>query len=144
MRASCSCAAALIFWLGAQAPNEDGVPPAYQSVLLVTGLPLLYGGLLTAADVLGADFDDFPAGALIVGLAAGRRRSRCGRRSSATARSSLLLAAILGGVALLSAWSWIFDAASATPYRWLLAAYAAALVLPRWRCASRRAATPRC
>ena len=37
----------LLFWLGAQAPNEDGEPPAYQSVLLATGLPLLYAGLLT-------------------------------------------------------------------------------------------------
>src|SRR3954471_8736916 len=37
---------ALVFWLGAQAPNEDGRPPAYQSVLLATGLPLLYAGLL--------------------------------------------------------------------------------------------------
>ena len=48
---------ALLYWLGAQAPNEDGEPPAYQSVLLVTGLPLLFGGLLIAADVLGADCD---------------------------------------------------------------------------------------
>src|SRR3954451_19015673 len=36
---------ALIYWLGAQAPTEDGRPPAYQSVLLVTGLLLLYGGV---------------------------------------------------------------------------------------------------
>src|SRR4051795_5307625 len=50
-------AGALIFWLGAQAPNEDGMPPAYQSILLVTGAFGLYGGLLIAADVLGADFD---------------------------------------------------------------------------------------
>ena len=33
---------ALLFFLGAQAPNEQGEPPAYQSVLLCTGLPLLY------------------------------------------------------------------------------------------------------
>ena len=45
-------AGGLIFWLGAQAPNEDGMPPAYQSVLLLTGLPLLYAGFLTAADSL--------------------------------------------------------------------------------------------
>jgi drug/metabolite transporter superfamily protein YnfA len=42
---------------------------------------------------------------------------------------SLLLSAILGGVALLSAWAWVFDAQSAAPYRWLMAAYAGALVL---------------
>ena len=33
--------AGLILALGLQAPNEDGNPPAYQSVLLVTGLLLL-------------------------------------------------------------------------------------------------------
>src|SRR5215813_11144835 len=44
---------ALIFWLGAQAPNEDGMPPAYQSVLLATGLPVLYAGTLTLAYALG-------------------------------------------------------------------------------------------
>ena len=37
--------------LGLQAPNEDGQPPAYQSVLLVTGLLLLYGALLQLADL---------------------------------------------------------------------------------------------
>ena len=134
---------ALIFWLGAQAPNEDGEPPAYQSVLLVTGAA---AALRRAADsrVLGADFDG------------SRRRARCcGRRRSSAALAlwpafernsaiSLLLAAILGGVALLSAWSWS-STRLAAPYRWLLALYAAVLVLVlRWRCASRRAATPRC
>ena len=33
-------AAGVIFALGLQAPNEGGRPPAYQSVLLVTGLLL--------------------------------------------------------------------------------------------------------
>src|SRR4029078_7027215 len=42
----------LIFLVRAEAHNEGGVPPAYQSVLLVTGLGLLYAGLLTTADVL--------------------------------------------------------------------------------------------
>src|SRR5689334_23487252 len=56
---------ALIFWLGAQAPNEDGMPPAYQSVLLATGLPILYAGTLSLARALGADFDPLSAGALL-------------------------------------------------------------------------------
>jgi hypothetical protein len=118
----------LIFWLGAQAPNEGGEPPAYQSVLLVTGLGLLYAGLLSTADVLGADFDGFPAGAFVwTSLLAGTLALwPAFERNSAI---TLLLAAILGGVALLSAWSWIFGADSAAPYRWLLAAYAAFLVL---------------
>ena len=65
------------------------MPPAYQSILLVTGAFLLYAGLLTAADVLGADFDDFPpTGALLwTSLVLGGARC-CGRRSSATARSA--------------------------------------------------------
>src|SRR3954467_509170 len=56
---------ALIFWLGAQAPNEEGMPPAYQSVLLATGLPVLYVGALATANALGADFDPLSAGALL-------------------------------------------------------------------------------
>jgi peptidoglycan/LPS O-acetylase OafA/YrhL len=118
----------LIFWLGAQAPNEGGKPPAYQSILLVTGAAMLYAGLLTTADVLGADFDGFPTGAIMwtSAVTAGLALWPALERNSAI---SLLVAAILGGVALLSAWSWIFDATSQTPYRWLLAFYAAVLVL---------------
>ncbi|HWK27293.1 MAG TPA: hypothetical protein VNS09_12060 [Solirubrobacter sp.] len=121
-------AGALSFWLGAQAPNEDGMPPAYQSVLLVTGAALLYGGLLAAAHVLGADFGTFPAGALtwtslLVGLLL---LWPAFERNSAI---SLLIAAILGGVALLCAWRWLLGADPSAPYRWLLALYAAALVL---------------
>jgi hypothetical protein len=118
----------LIFWLGAQAPNEGGKPPAYQSILLVTGAAMLYAGLLTTADVLGADFDDFPTGAIMwtSAVTAGLALWPALERNSAI---SLLMAAILGGVALLSAWSWIFGATSQAPYRWLLAFYAAVLVL---------------
>jgi hypothetical protein len=119
----------LIFWLGAQAPNEDGVPPAYQSVLLVTGAFLLYAGLLTAADVLGANFDELPpTGALLWTslVTGGALLWPAFERNSAIC---LLLAAILGGIALLSAWDVVFDSSSAAPYRWLLAAYAGFLVL---------------
>src|SRR6478609_259648 len=58
-------AGALVFWLGAQAPNEDGRPPAYQSVLLVTGLAGLYAGLLTLAQAFGLALD---AGAILPSL----------------------------------------------------------------------------
>jgi peptidoglycan/LPS O-acetylase OafA/YrhL len=121
-------AGGLMFWLGAQAPNEGGKPPAYQSILLVTGAAGLYAGLLMAADMLGADFDGFPAGAVMwtSAVTAGLALWPAFERNSAI---SLLVAAILGGVALLSAWSWIFDASSQAPYRWLLAFYAAVLVL---------------
>jgi hypothetical protein len=121
-------AGGLIYWLGVQSPNEGGEPPAYQSVLLVTGLLLLYPGLLTAADVLGADFDGFPAGALVWTslVALGLALWPALERSSAIC---LLLAAALGAVALLSAWRFVFHASSQTPYRWLLLVFAAACVL---------------
>ena len=118
----------LIYWLGAQAPNEEGQPPAYQSVLLVVGLALLYAGLLTAADVLGADFGAFPAGAFVWTslLAAGLALWPALERNSAIC---LLLAAIVGAVALLSLWRFVFHASSQTPYRWLLLALALVCVL---------------
>ena len=54
----------MIYALGvAGAPG--GRPYAFQSVLLVCGLLLLFPALLTLADVLGADFGEFPAGALV-------------------------------------------------------------------------------
>jgi hypothetical protein len=118
----------LIYWLGAQAPNEEGEPPAYQSVLLVIGLLLLYAGLLTAADVLGADFGPFPAGAfawtslLAVGLALWPALER-------NSAICLLLATVFGGIALVSLWRFLFHASSQTPYRWLLLALALACVL---------------
>jgi hypothetical protein len=121
--------AALTLALGLQAPNEGGKPPAYQSVLLVTGLVLLFPALLRLADTLGADLDDgFPAGELTwtaliemgVALHAGLRR-----------RSSIcvLLAAIAGTVALLSGWEWVFETGTFTASRWLLLLVALALVL---------------
>jgi hypothetical protein len=123
-------AAALVLALGLQAPNEDGRPPAYQSVLLVTGLLLLFPALLRLSATLGAeDFEtDFPAGeltwtALVTGAvalyAAIRRRSAI----------CLLLAAIFGALALTAGWEWVFEPGTFTPTRWLLLITAAALVL---------------
>ena len=54
----------LLFLLGAQAPNEGGKPPAYQSVLLVTGLPLLFAGLLTPPTSSGRTSTRSPGGAM--------------------------------------------------------------------------------
>ena len=122
-------AAALILALGLQAPNEEGRPPAYQSVLLVTGLLLLFPALLRLADVLGAeDPDDFPAGELTWTLAvvAGVALYAALRRSSAIC---LLLAAIAAVGSLLSAWEWIFEPGTFTAARWLLGLSAAAFVM---------------
>jgi hypothetical protein len=121
--------AGLILALGLQAPNEDGQPPAYQSVLLVTGLVLLEPALLRLADVLGAeDPDRFPAGELTWTLAvvAGLALYASLRRNSAIC---LLLAAIAGVGTLLAGWEWIFAPGSFTASRWLLALSATALVM---------------
>ena len=122
-------AAGVIFALGLQAPNEDGRPPAYQSVLLVTGLLLLYPALLRLADVLGADLaPGFPAGELTwtsVIEAGAALYAALFRRSSIC----LLLAAIAFGVALLSGWEWIFHTGTFTASRWLLLVLSLALVL---------------
>ena len=121
--------AGIILALGLQAPNEDGKPPAYQSVLLVTGLLLLLPALLRLADVLGAeDPDDFPAGELTwtFAVVAGVALYAAIRRNSAIC---LLLAAIAGVGSLLAAWEWIFAPGTFTASRWLLALSAAALVM---------------
>jgi hypothetical protein len=123
-------AAGIVLALGLQAPNEDGRPPAYQSVLLVTGLLLLYAALLRLTVALGAEdfFLDFPAGELAwtsLVAAAAALFAAISRRSAIC----LLLAAILGAVALVSGWEWIFSPGTFTPARWLLAATAAGLVL---------------
>src|SRR3954452_4752765 len=121
-------AGALIYWLGVQAPNEDGRPPAYQSVLVVTGLLLLWAGLLTAAGALGTDLGELPAGALgwSGALAAALALWPAFARNSALC---LLLAAALIGLVLTSGLRWAFDPRSPAPFRWLLLAYAGALVL---------------
>jgi hypothetical protein len=118
---------ALVFWLGAQAKNEDGVPPAYQSVLLATGLPVLYAGCLVLSAALGANFDPLSEGALLwasvfVGIIA---LWPALERNSAIC---LWFAALLGGVVLLSAWAFVLGWSTAAA-RWLLAAYAALLVV---------------
>jgi hypothetical protein len=121
--------AELILALGLQAPNEDGRPPAYQSVLLVTGLLLVLPALLRLADVLGAeDPGDFPAGELTWTLAvlAGLALYAAIRRNSAIC---LLLAAIAAVGSLLAGWEWVFSPDTFTASRWLLLLSAGALVM---------------
>jgi hypothetical protein len=112
---------ALLFWLGAQAPNEDGLPPAYQSVLLSTGWPLVYGGALGLFHAAGVTA--LLSIALASALAATLAIWPALERNSAI---SLLAAAIAGGVAIGTAWTWLFDTGW---LRWLALVYAAALVL---------------
>jgi hypothetical protein len=134
-------AAAIVLALGLQAPNEDGRPPAYQSVLLVTGLLLLFPALLRLAATLGAEdfLTDFPAGELTwtSSVTAGVALYGALRRRSAVC---LLLAALFGMLALLSGWQWVFDNETFTASRWLLLFAAAGLVLASL---ALRAAAPR-
>jgi hypothetical protein len=127
-------ATAVILGLGLQARTEDGRPPAYQSVLLVTGLLLLYAALLRLADVLGADFGEadgpagLPAGAFVwtsFVLAAVAAWTAMARRSAV----ALLIAALALGIGLVATLQWLFDADSQGPYRVLLLLLAIALVL---------------
>ena len=133
--------AALILGIGLQAVGQGGRPPAYQSVLIVTGLLLLEVFLLRLADALGADFGEGGSGARdsllwsslppgtavwtslvlagVAGWAAFARRSAV----------ALLIAALATGLALLAAIAWIFDADSQGPYRFLLLVTATALAL---------------
>ena len=129
--------AAVILGIGLQAQPEGGRPRAYQSVLLVTGLLLLYLALLRIADALGAEFwtggdtlvwGNLPPGAMtwtslvlagVAGWAAFSRRSAV----------ALLIAALAAGLALLAALAWITGADSQGPYRFLLLVLATALVL---------------
>jgi hypothetical protein len=133
--------AAVILGIGLQAVGQGGRPPAYQSVLIVTGLLVLEVFLLRLGDALGADFNRGGAGArdtLVWGtlppgtavwtslVLAGVAGWAAFARRSAVA---LLIAALAAGLALLAAIAWIFDADSQGPYRFLLLAAAIALVL---------------
>ena len=139
--AAAALAAAAILWIGLQARPEDGRPPAYQSVLLVTGLLLLYVALLDLADLVGADFGaggdgaretvvwgTFPPGTMIwtsLALAAVAGWAGLTRNSSI----ALLIAALAVGIALLALLALVFDSDSQGPYRLLLLALAIGLVL---------------
>jgi hypothetical protein len=104
-------AGALVFWLGAQAPNEEGRPPAYQSVLLVTGLAGLYAGLLTLAGAAGMPVGG--SGLILPSLlVAGAALWAALRRTSAIC---LLIAVVLLAAGVIGAWLWLFP-----DHPWLL------------------------
>ena len=121
-------AAALFLGLGLQAERDGGAPAPPQSVLLVCGLLPLWAGLLRLADLLGADFGEFPAAtfvwtSLVVAAAAAYAAARC------DSAICTMLAGIAAGFAVLSAANWIFGANSETTYRWLLLALAVVFAL---------------
>ncbi len=121
-------AAAVVLALGVQAPLEDGRPPAYQSVLLVTGLALLYGALLRLADSFGDRTDFLPIATITLTALA----QACAALAVAVrCRSAVcgLIAAVFGMIAVLAAWEWVFDPDGFGVSRWLLGLSAAGLVL---------------
>src|SRR5215210_5696199 len=121
-------AAGVMLALGLQARPEGGRPPAFQSVLLVCGLVLLAPALARLADLLGADGDPFPAGAVTwtsLVLAGVALWPAIAKGSSICA----LIAALALGVALLAFANWATGAGSAATYRWLLALAAVVFVL---------------
>jgi hypothetical protein len=121
-------AAAVMLALGTQAQAEGGGPPAFQSALLICGVGLLAAALLTLADVLGADFSTFPAGAVTwtsLLLAGAALWASLAKGSAICA----LIGALALGVAALSFVNWITDASSVTTYRWLLGLLALGYVL---------------
>jgi hypothetical protein len=123
-----AAASAVVLGLGLQAPNEEGRPPAYQSVLLVCGLLLLYPALLRLSHVLGAGPGQLTPGAVawtgaVMTGVSGWTAARC--RSAICA----LIAAVAAGVTVVEAVRWIFHPGSFTLSRWLLLVLAIALVL---------------
>jgi hypothetical protein len=131
-------AAGAIYALGVQVVQQ-GRPYAFQSVLLVCGLLLLFPALLTLADVLGADFDEFPAGALVwtsLLYAGAALYPAIARGSSICA----LIGALALGLAAMAFANWVFGANSAQTYRWLLALAAIVYVIV---CLALRGAAPR-
>jgi hypothetical protein len=119
-----SLAAGTIYALGMQV-RQEGRPYAFQSVLLVCGLLLLYPALIRLADVLGADLIDLPSGALVwtTLLLAGAATWPAATRGSAICA---LIAAIALGVGAAAFVHWSTGAESATTYRWLMALIALA------------------
>jgi hypothetical protein len=131
-------AAAAIYALGVQVVQQ-GRPYAFQSVLLVCGLLLVYPALLTLADVLGADFGEFPAGAFVwtsLLYAGAALYPAVARNSSICA----LIGALALGFAAMTFANWVFGANSAETYRWLLALAAIAYVIV---CLALRGVAPR-
>lgn len=108
--------AALLLTMAWLAPAEGSAPRMYVSALLVAGFPLLVVALLELAELLGAG--DLGAGTLtwVALLVAAKYAAFALKRGSAI---STLLAAASAVVALLAAWSWIFDPGGPTPLQWL-------------------------
>jgi hypothetical protein len=120
-------ACALVLGMGVLAPLEGERPRAYQQVLLLGGLALLFVTLLRLAQLLGSDAPLDAAGstfwiATLLALSAAWLARE--RRSAICA----LVAAVAGGVALLAFVGWVFHPHGPTTTRWILFLVAIGLV----------------
>ncbi|MCW2953155.1 MAG: hypothetical protein JWQ48_2325, partial [Conexibacter sp.] len=120
-------ACALVLGMGVLAPLEGERPRAYQQVLLLGGLVLLFVTLLRLAQVLGSDAplnaqgSTFWIATLLASSATWLARER---RSAICA----LVAAVAGGVALLAFVGWVFHPHGPGSTRWILFLVAIGLV----------------
>jgi len=121
-------ACALVLGMGWLAPRERERPRAYQQVLLLSGLVLLFLSLVRLAQVFGVERPLGPAGTRmwVVGLVALTAGWLAHARRSAVCA---LVAALSGIVAALAFVAWAFSPHGLTTTRWVLLALAAGLVL---------------
>ena len=132
--------AGVILALGLQAPNEDGRPPAYQSVLLVTGLLLLLpGAAAPRRRARRRASRRLPGRRAHLDAGGGRRRRAVRGRPRATRRSACCSPRSPASARCWRGWEWIFAPGTFTASRWLLALSAGgARAWRRSRCATAR------
>jgi len=121
-------ACALVLGMGLLAPREGDRPRAYQQVLLIAGLLLLFVALLRLAQVLGAEDPLATPGSLtwtFAALALSAAWIAHTRRSAVCA----LIAALAGIVVVLALVDWAFDPEEIGTMRWVLLALAIGFVL---------------
>lgn len=118
--------AAMLLLMAWWAPVEGRTPRMYVSALLVAAFPLTTIALLELAELLGGSLDGAGTVTWIALLLAGTYAAYAWRRGSAI---STLLAAAGAVVALLAAWSWIFDPDGTTAFEWLCLAAITVLAL---------------
>jgi hypothetical protein len=121
--------AALMLAIGLLAPAGDDRPFAYQSVLLVAGLLLLFPALIRLAEALGAEFGDNVFDGAFAWIGAATAAVAAFAAAHTRSAACLLIAALAGTLAVLSGWDWIFDPGTFTASRWLLFVIAIALVM---------------
>ncbi|MDW5596508.1 hypothetical protein VSS74_19330, partial [Conexibacter stalactiti] len=112
-------AAGLVLGMGVLAPLEGERPRAYQVVLQLTGLALLFVALMRLAQVFGVDepLDSAWTAFLILGIVSAVATWLARERRS---EICTLVAGITGTFALLALVTWVFSPDGPTTTRWVL------------------------